>query len=136
MWWTMEREEILNFCGRWLRAWQGDRPGDLIEFYSDDALYIDPANKKRLKGRDQILPYFKKLLAANPNWKWESIEVFPTDLGFVAKWRATIPVGKEVITEYGMDIVEIERGKIRRNEVYFDRSSLLDALRKLKPDIL
>lgn len=132
----MEREEILNFCGRWLRAWQGDKPGDLIEFYSDDALYIDPANKKGLKGRDQILPYFKKLLAANPNWKWEPIEVFPTDLGFVAKWRATIPVGKEVITEYGMDIVEIERGKIRRNEVYFDRSSLLDALRKLKPDIL
>jgi len=128
----MEREEILNFCGRWLRAWQGDRPGDLIEFYSDDALYIDPANKKGLKGRDQILPYFKKLLAANPNWKWEPIEVFPTDLGFVAKWRASIPVGKEVITEYGMDIVEIERGKIRRNEVYFDRSSLLDALRKLK----
>jgi len=132
MWWTMEREEILNFCGRWLRAWQGDRPGDLIEFYSDDALYIDPANKKGLKGRDQILPYFKKLLAANPNWKWEPIEVFPTDLGFVAKWRASIPVGKEVITEYGMDIVEIERGKIRRNEVYFDRSSLIDALRKLK----
>lgn len=58
--------------------------------------------------------------------------MFPTDLGFVAKWKATIPVGKEVITEYGMDIVEIERGKIRRNEVYFDRSSLLDALRKLK----
>ena len=132
----MEREEILDFCGRWLRAWQGDRPGDLIEFYSDDALYIDPANKKGLKGGGQILPYFKKLLAANPNWKWEPIEVFPTDLGFVAKWRATIPVGKEVITEYGMDIVEIERGKIRRNEVYFDRSSLLDTLRKLKPDIL
>lgn len=132
MWWTMERKEILNFCGRWLRAWQGDRPGDLIGFYSDDALYIDPANKKGLKGRDQILPYFKKLLAANPNWKWEPIEVFPTDLGFVAKLRATIPVGEEVITEYGMDIVEIERGKIRRNEVYFDRSSLLDALRKLK----
>jgi hypothetical protein len=131
----MEREEILDFCSKWLPAWHGDRPGDLIGFYSDDALYIDPANKKGLKGRGQIFPYFKKLLAANPSWKWEPIEVFPTDLGFVAKWKATIPVGTEVITEYGMDIVEIERGRIRRNEVYFDRSGLLDALRGLRSEI-
>jgi hypothetical protein len=129
----MKREEILDFCGRWLRAWEGNSPEDLIGFYSDDALYVDPANKLGLKGRDQILPYFKKLLAANPNWKWELVELFPTDLGSVAKWKATIPVGTEVVTEYGMDIVEIQRGRIRRNEVYFDRSSILKALRKLKP---
>ena len=123
----MEREEVLDFCGRWLSAWQGNKPGNLIEFYSDDALYVDPANKRGLRGRDQIFSYFKKLLAANPDWRWEPIEVFPTALGFVAKWKATIPVGIEVITEYGMDIVEIERGQIRRNEVYFDRSSLLES---------
>ena len=58
--------------------------------------------------------------------------MFPIDLGFVAKWKVIIPVGAEVITEYGMDIVEIDQGKIRRNEVYFDRSSLLEALRRLK----
>jgi ketosteroid isomerase-like protein len=130
----MKREEILDFCSKWLPAWHGDRPNDLIEFYSDNALYIDPANKKGLKGRDQVFPYFKKLLAANPDWKWEPVEVFPTDIGFVAKWKATMPVGREVITEYGMDIVEIERGKIMRNEVYFDRSSFLEALRKLKSE--
>ena len=132
----MEKEEILDFCSKWLPAWQGNRPGILIGFYSDDALYIDPANEEGLKGRDQIFPYFKKLLAANPNWKWEPIEVFPTDLGFVAKCKATIPVGTEVITEYGMDIVEIERGRIKRNEVYFDRSNLLGALRRLKSEAL
>jgi hypothetical protein len=129
----MKREEILDFCVRWLPAWEGNKPEDLIGFYSDDALYVDPANKLGLKGRDQILPYFRKLLAANPNWKWEPIELFPTDIGFIAKWKATIPVGTEVITEYGMDIVEMERGRIRRNEVYFDRSGLLKALRRLKP---
>ena len=128
----MEREEILDFCGKWLPAWEGNRPDELIGFYSDDALYIDPANKEGLKGHDQVFPYFKNLLAANPNWKWHTVEVFPTDAGFVAKWKATIPVGTEVITEYGMDIVEIERGRITRNEVYFDRSNFLETLRKLK----
>ena len=128
----MNKVEILNFCSKWLPAWHGNRPSDLIAFYSDDALYIDPANKAGLKGRDQIFRYFKKLLAANPDWTWETIEVFATDLGFVAKWKAIIPVGSEVITECGMDIVEMQRGKIKRNEVYFDRSNLLETLRKLK----
>jgi hypothetical protein len=128
----MKKEEILDFCSKWLPAWHGNRPSDLIGFYSDDALYIDPATKGGLKGRNQIFLYFKKLLAANPNWTWETIEVFPTSLGFLAKWKATIPVGTEVITEHGMDIVEMQRGKISRNEVYFDRSRLLEALRKLK----
>ena len=126
----MKREEILEFCGRWLPAWEGNKPDDLIEFYSDDALYIDPANKTGLKGRDQIFAYFKKLLSANPSWKWEAIQVFPTDLGFVLKWKATIPVRAETITEYGLDIVEIERGRISRNEVYFDLSQIFEALRK------
>ena len=126
----MKREEIPEFCSRWLHAWEGNKPGDLIDFYSDDGLYIDPANKKGLKGRDRIFEYFKKLLSANPSWKWEAIQVFPTNLGFVAKWKATIPAGAETITEYGMDIVEIERGKIARNEVYFDHSQILEAQRK------
>ena len=128
----MKKQEILDFCGRWLSAWEGNRPDSLIEFYSDDALYTDPANKEGLTGRDQIFPYFKKLLGANPNWKWQLIQVFPTDVGFIAKWKATIPIGTEVITEYGMDIVDVEQGRITRNEVYFDRSNLLESLKRLK----
>lgn len=128
----MKKKETLDFCNRWLPTWGGDRPNELIDFYSDDALYFDPANKAGLRGHEEILPYFKKLLSANPKWKWEPVEVYSTDLGFVAKWRATIPVGTETVVEDGMDIVEVKHGKITRNEVYFDRSALLDALRKLK----
>ncbi len=128
----MNKPEILALCKRWLPAWTGNKPEKLIEFYSDTAFYSDPANKGGLKGHGQLLPYFKKLLAANPNWVWEAVEVFPTERGFNAKWKATIPVRQETITEFGIDIVEVEQGKVTRNEVYFDRSVLLDALRKLK----
>jgi hypothetical protein len=127
----MNRDEILNFCDRWLPAWEGNKPTNLIQFYSEDALYVDPANKDGLRGREQIFPYLKKLLAANPAWRWETVQVFPTTRGFVVKWKATIPIGTETITEYGMDIVEIDRGKITRNEVYFDRSDMLEALRRV-----
>jgi hypothetical protein len=128
----MNREDAFAFCGKWLEAWSGNKPEHLIGFYSNDASYVDPANKERLRGHEQILSYFRKLLAANPNWIWRAIEVFPTEVGFILKWEATIPVGTEAITEFGMDIVEVDHGRIARNEVFFDRSSLIGALRKVK----
>ena len=128
----MNEKQALEFCSRWLPAWTGNKPDLLIEFYSNEALYLDPANKAGLEGRDQILPYFRKLLSMNPNWKWEVLEVYPTEKGFLRKWKATIPVGTDVIIAHGIDIFEIKGGKIVRNEVYFDRTELLDALMRLK----
>ncbi len=124
----MNEKEIMDFCSLWLAAWTGNTPEKLIDFYTEDAFYLDPAKPEGLKGRERILAYFKKLLAANPTWKWEAVEVFPTEKGFVGKWKATIPVGSKVIIEHGMDIVEIENGKVIRNEVYFNLANLLAAL--------
>jgi hypothetical protein len=124
----MNEKEIMAFCRPWLDAWTDNQPDTLIDFYSEDALYLDPAKPEGLKGRERILAYFKKLLAANPAWKWEAVEVYPTEQGFVCKWKATIPVGSKVIIEHGMDIVEIENAKVKRNEVYFNLANLLSAL--------
>ncbi len=68
---------------------------------------------------------------ANPDWVWELVEAFPTEKGFTGKWKATIPVGNKVIIEYGVDIVEVSGGKVTRNEVYFDRTALLEAYKQL-----
>jgi len=124
----MEMKAAQELCGRWLPAWTGNQPDSLIDFYAVDAFYRDPARPGGLRGHAEILPYFKRLLAQNPRWTWEPMELFPTEKGFTAKWKATIPVGGKVVTEYGMDIVEVSGGKIVRNEVYFDRASLLSAL--------
>lgn len=82
-----------------------------------------------------LFKYFKKLLQRNPNWKWELIEFFPTEKGFNFKWKATIPIGTEQIVEYGRDIVELDpldKRKIKRNEVYFDRTKIFSTLKKSK----
>jgi len=121
----MEIKDITTFCQNWLTAWTGNNPEKLISFYSKTAYYQDPANPKGLKGYDNLFPYFKKLLSANPNWTWQMIEAYPTEKGFVLKWVATIPVKSEEIVEYGMDILELEGEKIIRNEVYFDRTELI-----------
>jgi hypothetical protein len=127
----MEMKDIKAFCQNWLTSWTGNNPEKLISFYSKTAYYQDPENPKGLKGHDKIFPYFKKLLAVNPKWIWRMTEAYPTEKGFVLKWRAIIPVKSEKIVEYGMDILELEGDKIIRNEVYFDRTELISLL-KLK----
>ena len=121
---------IQQFCNQWLQAWTGNQPAQLLSFYHEDALYIDPANKNALTGHIALGGYFKKLLAANPNWKWEAIEIFSTTNGCTLKWKATIPVKNETLIEYGLDIVELKEGKIVRNEVYFDRTNWFNLLKK------
>ncbi len=127
-----EEAYILEFCRQWLPAWTGNEPEKLLQFYSENAFYSDPANPEGIQGHEHLREYFSRLLAANPNWVWEPVEVFPTVNGFTLKWRAVIPIGKKKIVESGMDIVELDDGKITRNEVYFDRTRWIEALSKKK----
>jgi hypothetical protein len=121
----MNIHEAENFCKAWLPAWTGNDPGRLIEFYAADAFYLDPTVKDGLSGHNKIFPYLIRLLKNNPDWKWTHEEIIPTVKGFVLKWKAVIPVREEEVIEYGLDIIEIEGGKIIRNEVYFDTLTLI-----------
>lgn len=113
--------ELEQFATEWLDAWHGNNPNKLLTYYADDALYADPAKRNGLKGKEQLRPYFEKLLAANPQWVWKVTEVIPTTKGFTLKWHAQIPVGNTVLEETGLDIVELNGNLITRNEVWFDR---------------
>ena len=127
------RENLELFCKEWLNAWTGNKPEKLIDFYSDDTYFRDPANPEGINERELLFKYFKKLLERNPNWKWELVEFFPTEKGFNFKWKATIPIETEQIIEYGMDIVELDplcKRKVKRNEVYFDRTQFFSKLKK------
>jgi len=120
-------KNLLEFCEEWLNSWTGNQPDLLLSYYAEDAFYSDPANKGGLRGHTELLPYFKKLLKYNPDWKWEVVEIMEAAKGFTLKWVANIPVGSTIIKEYGLDIVELSNGKISRNEVYFDRTDWLKA---------
>ena len=116
-----------EFCRQWLQAWTGNKPELLRGFYSTDAFYRDPAKPNGISG-SELLPYFQKLLGKNPEWVWKAVEILPTPKGFCLKWSATIPAGRQTIEETGLDIVELQNGKISRNEVYFDRVQLLKSV--------
>ncbi len=129
--------EAKEFAGKWLPAWSGNNPELLASFYSDDALYLDPAIPDGVRGKKNLLAYFRKLLASNPHWIWTQIEGIPMEDGFLNKWQARIPVGLTTLTVIGVCFVQLDdAGKIRRNEVYFDRSRLLAAISKLNRNTL
>ncbi len=124
----MNIRDAENFCDAWLPSWTGNDPDRLIEFYSADAFYLDPTAKGGLRGHGEILPYFTRLLKNNPGWKWTHEEIIPTENGFVLRWKAVIPVREKEVIEHGLDIVEIDGGKIIRNEVYFDTLKLITTI--------
>ena len=121
----MKSRDLEEFCRRWLSAWTGNQPEELLQFYSADAYYRDPARPDGSRGEKALCEYFTKLLKKNPDWVWTAREVIPTAKGFVLKWIATIPVQSCSATIEGLDILELSEDKITRNEVYFDRSALL-----------
>jgi steroid delta-isomerase-like uncharacterized protein len=125
--------EAREFAERWLPAWTGNNPELLVSFYSDDAFYLDPAIPQGIHGKPALLSYFRTLLAHNPNWVWRQIEGIPMEGGFVNKWSARIPVGEKVLEVVGVCFVQLGAdGKIRRNEVYFDRAQLLAEIESSK----
>ncbi|MBP1711565.1 MAG: hypothetical protein H6Q49_1767 [Deltaproteobacteria bacterium] len=127
----MNQEEAREFASRWLPAWTGNNPEKLADFYSDDCFYLDPGVPSGVNGKAELLLYFKKLLSQNPDWIWTQIEPIPMEDGFLNKWLAKIPVGKKVIECIGVCFVQFDsQGKIRRNEVYFDRSALISEIFK------
>ena len=123
----MKPQDFEEFCRRWLVAWTGNQPERLIEFYSDDVLYRDPARPDGITGKAALSDYLRKLLRKNPDWVWSAKEIIPSGKGFVLKWTATIPVASRTVIVDGLDIVEVSGEQISRNEVFFDRSVLPEA---------
>mgnify|MGYP000982667463 FL=1 len=122
-----------QFAEKWLPAWSGNNPELLASFYAEDVFYLDPGIPDGVKGKANLLAYYRKLLANNPNWVWTQIEGIPLEDGFLNKWRAEIPVGSVTLEIVGVCLVQLDdAGKIRRNEVYFDRAELLAEIAKLK----
>jgi hypothetical protein len=128
--------EAKRFAEAWLPAWTGNNPEHLASFYSEDVLYLDPAIPEGVKGKPALVAYFRKLLAYNPNWVWTQLEGIPLENGFLNKWHASIPVGTKVIEVVGVCFVQLDSGgKIRRNEVYFDRSLLLREIERRRKNV-
>lgn len=119
-----DTNKLDTFCDSWLDSWSKNRPDKLIEFYTEDTYYSDPARPQGLHGRKELYDYLKKLLAKNPDWKWMRKNLIPNHEGFCLIWTAEIPSNNKIVLVSGMDRIVLSNFKIKRNEVYFDTQPL------------
>lgn len=128
----MTTQDISPLIHEWLAAWTGGEADKLLQFYSDDIHYIDPAHPEGIEGIEQLEQYLTKLLSKNPDWVWTAEEIIPNPAGCTLRWKAQIPIHGEIVTLRGLDIVEIKDYRITRNEVYFDRTPWLETIQRSK----
>ncbi|MBI5484925.1 MAG: nuclear transport factor 2 family protein [Deltaproteobacteria bacterium] len=129
----MTPDEAKEFTSRWLPAWSGNRPAELAAFYADDAFFLDPGRPQGICGKEQLLAYFTKVTGNNPTWTWTLMEAIPIEEGFLGKLAACIPVGNKVVECVGLCFLQFGAdGKIKRNEIYFDRTELIMEINKFR----
>jgi len=122
---AMTEGEALEFCQKWLPHWVGGAASveKLLTFYTEDAVYEDPNVPSGVKGKEAVGGFLRLLLAKYPTWKFDIVSLYPTKKGFILQYLGTIPVenGKVIKNFRGVDIIEMENGKISRQLGYYDR---------------
>jgi hypothetical protein len=68
-----------------------------------------------------------------PRWVWTQRDSIPLRDGFLNLWHASVPVGERVLDIDGVCTVQLRGGLIASNQVFFDRSELLAAIRAARP---
>ncbi len=122
---AMTEAEARAFCNKWLPNFVGGEPSleKLMTFYTPNAYYEDPNVPEGRRGKAEVGGFLKLLLKKYPAWKFNIVSLYPTKKGFVLQYLGTIPLeGGKVIKNFrGIDIIELENGKIARQLGYYDR---------------
>ena len=127
----MDKNQLIKMSEKILEAWNTQDVESVVGCYTADVLYRDPNTKGNVNGGAAMRRYLTKLFAA---WKmhWALREVYPfgDTEGGAFLWHASIakPDGGDAVEVDGMDLVLLEGGLIRRNDVYFDRAVLAPLL--------
>ncbi len=132
----MTVEEARAFTDLWLPCWSGNNPSKLLAYYADDAFFLDPGRPAGIRGIEKLTAYFTKVLGHNPAWVWTQVEPIPIEGGFMNRLEARIPVGDKIVACSALCFLQFNSdGKIRRNEIYFDRTELIREINKFRQSI-
>jgi hypothetical protein len=109
---------IDGFNADWLDAWSRKDVERLVAFYAPDTVYKDPQTAGGLHGQDALRTYLTGLFGATPPMVYKPDETWPIPGGFCGRWYCHIGEGGKDGLMRGFDLVIIEDGLIKHNEVY------------------
>jgi ketosteroid isomerase-like protein len=124
----VDREKAMNLAERTLSAWNSQDVDGVLSCYTEDCVYLDPNTRGAVVGHDALRRYLTRLFRDwNMHWTLREFHLFADGTGGAFLWRARLtPAAGGKTTEVdGMDLVVIRDERLCRNEVYFDRMTLL-----------
>lgn len=119
--------ELESLATSFLDAWTSQDVEAVLACYTDDLVYRDPNTRGDVVGAGAMRRYLTKLFAAwRMTWTLREAHPLATGHGAAILWHATFrrAAGGAVVEADGMDLICLEGGRARRNEVYFDRTAL------------
>jgi nuclear transport factor 2 (NTF2) superfamily protein len=123
----MDEKTMHAIAENLLEAWNSQDVDRVVACYTDDLVYLDPNTRGEVKGADAMRRYLRKLFVGwKMSWSLKEAHLFEGRNGCAAMWRASFqrPDGGEAVEADGMDLVLVEGHRVKRNEVYFDRTVL------------
>jgi ketosteroid isomerase-like protein len=127
----MDEKTIRTLKEQVLAAWNEQDVDRVVACYTDDLIYRDPNTRGEVKGAEAMRRYLRKLFDTwQMSWAVREMRFFADGSGCAALWSASLRRhgDERVAVADGMDLVLIEGGRIKRNEVYFDRTVLTSLL--------
>lgn len=128
----MNRDEALEFAEKFLSAWNSQHVDNVLSYYTEDCIYLDPNTQGSVKGHGSLSKYLTKLFQQwKMHWSLREFFLFNNMNGGAFLWHAklTPSTGGKTIEVDGMDLILIRGDRISRNEVYFDRMTILNELK-------
>jgi len=123
----MNHDEMIRMCEKFLSEWTSQDVERVLATYTDDVCYVDPNTRGAVIGADNLRRYLKKLFSAwEMTWALREARLFADGGGCAVLWHATFKKagGGKMVEADGMDFVLVENGRVKKNEVYFDRAVL------------
>ena len=127
----MDERSMQALAEKVLAAWTSQDVEAVVSHYTDDLVYVDPNTRGAVRGAAAMRRYLRKLFANwELTWTLKEAHLFEGGNGCAAMWRATFQRrgGSQRVEADGMDLVVADGSRLKRNEVYFDRSVLAPLL--------
>jgi nuclear transport factor 2 (NTF2) superfamily protein len=127
----VDEKTMLRLAEGTLNDWNTQEPDRVLSRYTEDLIYRDPNTRGEVKGAEAMRRYLRKLFGAwKMHWSLREAHLLEDRNGCAVLWHATFrkPEGDKTVEIDGMDFVEMDGDRIRRNEVYFDRAALAPLL--------
>ena len=119
-----------------LAAWTSHDVENILPFYADDCIFEDLAISRVLNGKEELRAYIKEGFTNLPDFRIEAKSSFASGDHVCIEWVMSgtrgnlpgMPVTNQSYSVPGVAVIELKKGKAKRETDYYDGATLMRQL--------